>query len=636
MNTHLEPLYVLHQSYSNSLDDDESIVYKPIPTINISLRRHQYAVIDRMNEYENKLINGYKINNSTLYSRYGILGDSVGVGKTFMVLGHIASIKNSRKNFEFSTFNRCSTQSLYSLEKREVQDLSNAGCLVIVPHTLFRQWSDEIKNKTSLNVALMKTKKNIQSDKFVNDIINSDLVLVSNTLYKDLYLRTEELKIKWNRVYIDEADTIELVSTYIRKEPTTNFVWLITASFSHLLFPASYSVYIGNTFYEHFKTIENVNPEMEDFMKKNFRHTTMSYYFHSYVRSFRFLSEILNGHHNLRGHCVIRCSKEFIDKSIVLPSLITKVILCKQSLSHELIYDVINNNIRQLLNAGDIISCLEQLGVKTENNNSLIDAVNESKQKELDRLIKTYEFKQSLEYSSPQIKEQALKNLEEKIRHLKEQITNFRERIENYKNDICPICYDEPSDPLITSCCSRIFCALCVLQSLSRNLSCPLCRANIRPSSLKKITSENIVIQNKKEDGVNEPKKKVETLFNIIENVKDGKYLIFSRYDNSFIEILQGMQSRNLVAKELKGSKDMIASTLKNFKDGTVNCLFLNTIQMGAGLNITDATHVILLHAMTHEEEKQILGRAYRVGRTKELQFIKLYYPNEMNNTTEN
>jgi SNF2 family DNA or RNA helicase len=325
---------------------------------------------------------------------------------------------------------------------------------------------------------------------------------------------------------------------------------------------------------------------------------------------------------------VIRCSKDFINKSIILPPLITKILLCKQSISHELVYDVINNNIRQLLNAGDVISCLEHLGVKTENNNSLIDAVNESKQKELERLIKTYEFKQGLEYSSPQIKEQSLKNLEEKINHLKEQIKNFKERVENYKDDICPICYDEPCDAVITNCCSRIFCAICILQSLSRNPTCPLCRTNIRPSSLKKITTENVVVSNKKDE--NEPKKKIDTLFDVIENNPNGKFLLFSRYDNSFIDILNGFKSRNLVAKELKGSKDMIASSLKNFKEGNINCLFLNTIQMGAGLNITEATHVILLHAMTHEEEKQILGRAYRVGRDKELNFIKLLYRNEI------
>jgi hypothetical protein len=39
---------------------------------------------------------------------------------------------------------------------------------------------------------------------------------------------------------------------------------------------------------------------------------------------------------------------------------------------------------------------------------------------------------------------------------------------------------------------------------------------------------------------------------------------------------------------------------------------------------------VILLHAMTHEEEKQILGRAYRMGRTAPLDFIRLLHPDEM------
>jgi len=39
---------------------------------------------------------------------------------------------------------------------------------------------------------------------------------------------------------------------------------------------------------------------------------------------------------------------------------------------------------------------------------------------------------------------------------------------------------------------------------------------------------------------------------------------------------------------------------------------------------------VILLHAMTLEEEKQILGRAYRLGRTETLQYIRLLHPDEV------
>jgi SNF2 family DNA or RNA helicase len=152
------------------------------------------------------------------------------------------------------------------------------------------------------------------------------------------------------------------------------------------------------------------------------------------------------------------------------------------------------------------------------------------------------------------------------------------------------------------------------------------------PASLKKITTENVVVSNSVAvDDINQPKKKIDTFFEILGKNPTGKFLVFSRFDNSFIEVLDGCKERNLVAKELKGSKDTIASTLKNFREGSVNVLLMNTIQMGAGLNITEASHVILLHSMTHEEEKQILGRAYRVGRDKELHFIKLLYPDETN-----
>lgn len=623
---------ILHQAFSNSLEDDPTKQYAQNGSLKISLRRHQHSVIERMCEYEKEVLNGKTINNSKLYSKYGILGDSVGVGKTFMILGHIGLIKSQRNVIDFPHFNTFSNKHMYSLEHNVIQDISNVGCLIVVPHTLFRQWSDEITKKTNLKAAFMKTRKNVWDDKFNANVQKADLVLVSNTLFKELYIRSTELNLFWNRIYIDEADTIELTSTILKNPMPTNFVWFITASFSHLLFPNHHNLYITNSTYNNFKIKNSITSEMESFLQSTKRSTNginNIFILSFYTRFSRYLNEVLNGNHPLRGHTVIRCSKTFISQSISLPSLFTHTIMCKPSLSHTIVYDIISPSVRQLLNAGDIKSALEELGVKTENNQSLIDAVSENKLKELERLEKTFEFKQSLEYSSPQIKEQSLKHLQDKINHIKEQMKSMKERIENYKSDVCPICYDEPNDAVLTSCCTRIFCAICILQSIARNPTCPMCRSNMNPSSLKKLTTENIVVENSVEEA-NQPRKKIDTLFDILEKNPKGKFLVFSRYDNSFIEILDGCKERKLVAKELKGSKDMIASMLNNFKEGNINILLMNTIQMGAGLNITEASHVILLHSMTHEEEKQILGRAYRVGRTEELQFIKLLYPDEI------
>ena len=627
-------LNVLHQAYSNSLEDDASKQYVAIDSLKINLRRHQNAVIERMCEYEKECINGKTIENSKLYSKYGILGDSVGVGKTFMVLGHIGLVKAQRNVIDFPHFNGYSNKHMYSLEHNVVNDISNVGCLVIVPHTLFRQWSDEISSKTSLKALLLKTKRNVWDDKFLSEVKKADLVLVSNTLLKELYIRSFELNLFWNRIYIDEADTIELSSTILKNPLPTNFTWFITASFSHLLFPSHYNLYISPNSYNTFKEKHTVSSEMNSFLESTKRnHGYNSIYILSlYTRSSRYLNEVLNGSHPLRGHSIIRCTRDFINQSISLPQLYTYTIMCKPSLSHRIVYDIISPAVRQLLNAGDIKSALEELGVKTENNQSLIEAVNENKMKELERLEKTYEFKQGLEYSSPQIKEQSLKHLQDKIDHVKEQMKSMKERIENYKSDVCPICYDEPNDPVLTPCCTHVFCGMCMLQSISRNPTCPMCRANVNPSSLKKLSTENVVVSNNTKDvDPNQPKKKIDAFFEILEKNPNGKFLVFSRYDNSFLEVYTGCINRGLIAKELKGSKDMIASMLKNFRDGSINILLMNTIQMGAGLNITEATHVILLHSMTHEEEKQILGRAYRVGRTNELHFTKLLYPDEVN-----
>ena len=80
----------------------------------------------------------------------------------------------------------------------------------------------------------------------------------------------------------------------------------------------------------------------------------------------------------------------------------------------------------------------------------------------------------------------------------------------------------------------------------------------------------------------------------------------------------------------MKGNKDVIQNTLTQFEKGSLRCLLLNSLQMGAGLTITSATHVILLHAMNLDEEKQILGRAYRLGRKDPLHFYKLVHSDEM------
>lgn len=154
-----------------------------------------------------------------------------------------------------------------------------------------------------------------------------------------------------------------------------------------------------------------------------------------------------------------------------------------------------------------------------------------------------------------------------------------------------------------------------------------MCRERIPLNTLKKVVD---TAPAKTEIVEEQLEKKADALIRLIRENKDGRFLIFSRYDNPFTMIEASVVDElGLTVKQLKGNKDVISSTLAAFDRGAIRCLLLNAGYAGAGLNITSATHVILLHAMTPEEEKQILGRAYRMGRTGPLHFIKLVHADE-------
>jgi SNF2 family DNA or RNA helicase len=54
---------------------------------------------------------------------------------------------------------------------------------------------------------------------------------------------------------------------------------------------------------------------------------------------------------------------------------------------------------------------------------------------------------------------------------------------------------------------------------------------------------------------------------------------------------------------------------LNSFKTGETEVIFLNSRYCCAGINLQDATDIILYHEMNFNAETQIIGRANRIGR---------------------
>lgn len=622
---------VLNEAYKGSLSSDATQCDQPTE-IRIPLRSHQKAILYSMAQRESKVSVGMDLCGAKLFSRFSFLGDGVGVGKSLMVLGHIARLKTLPVLPPIPHLDLNSSSQLYSLrDNLFARDLSDSACLIVVPHTLYRQWQTYIKEQTSLTFLGVQTKSVLQSDTLIRKLKEVDVVLVSNTLYGNLQDLADTNRLIWKRVFFDEADTIHIPST--RPRATTRFTWLISASWANLLFP-NVTQYITNVYLNTVPT----NPLLDDALKhqlnilKTQSPTHGPYVYMRYlVVSSTFFRDFVGTNNSLRGNLVMRCRDEFVRESITLPPINIRNILCRPSILQQVVANAIPADVRNLLHAGDIKGALDSLGVKPEEPMSLIAAVTENRIKELNRLRLTFTFKSALEYATPQAKEAALKSLKDRISSLEEQIKGLKERIENYKTEICPICFDEPQTATLTQCCNRIFCGSCILTSLTRATTCPLCRTQISASGLRAVAAgplPTVTATTKAE----EPQllKKTEQLIQLLKTSPKGKFLIFSRFDNPFIQLSQEIEAMNLTVKLVRGNKDVIAQTLKTFQKGDTNVLLLNSLQAGAGLNITAATHVILLHAMTHEEEKQILGRAYRLGRTEPLEVIRLLHPDEM------
>lgn len=627
---------VLNDAFRFSLGSSSPQANQPAE-LNVSLRPHQKSILHEMELRERHLSKGMDLSGSRLFSRFSFLGDGVGVGKSLMILGHIARLKTLPRIENIPTLDLHSSSQMYSLHDSHYGcDLSEAGCLIIVPHTLYRQWQTYIKEQTTLSFLGLQTKK-ILREKTLQDLTqllkSTDVILVSNTLYGMLQDVADQAKLLWKRVFLDEADTLHIPST--RTKFNTRFTWLVSASWPNLLFPNA-SHYISQP---NLDTFMNANSSYDEdtkqFLRSSFQASNSSTYVYARysVLSTNFLRDFLQSANSLRGRLVLRCRDSYVKESITLPPIHIRNILCKASILQRVVANAIPAEVRNLLHAGDVQGALHQLGVNSEDSISLVKAVTENRNKELDRLQKTYDFKASLEYATPVAKENALKSLRDKIKSLEEQIKQLKERIENYKDEICPICFDESQTPTLTPCCSRLFCAACILTSLTRQPTCPLCRATIAASGLRGLATHPIT----KNEIVNpnappEPLKKTDQLIELIKATPNGKFLVFSRYDNPFLQISQEIEAMRVAVKQVRGNKDVIATTLKGFQKGDTKVLLLNSIEAGAGLNITAASHIILLHAMTHEEEKQILGRAYRLGRSEPLEVIRLLHSDELHN----
>lgn len=172
----------------------------------------------------------------------------------------------------------------------------------------------------------------------------------------------------------------------------------------------------------------------------------------------------------------------------------------------------------------------------------------------------------------------------------------------------CSICYELLSDPVIEPACDNAFCGKCLLTALSYNKDCPICRSKIDTTKL-------IYIGEASNDKLKKPKTKNQYLTEIILSSPNGKFIVFSSWDETFDQIRCLFDTEQITYTEIKGTAETRTKNITNFKEGRIQVIFLNSGNNGSGINLQEATDIILYHTMSKDTMTQIMGRANRIGR---------------------
>lgn len=534
------------------------------PNMKIKLFNHQLSAIYMMEKREK--IQNIQISNldnfkQDINSKMSIFADIVGYGKTISIIGLI--VRNKM---------RWNIEEQYKLNITNTQDIGQRGILressaIIQTYTRINTTLIVVNNslidqwfnelqKCELKVRVIKNTEKAST----TDVTQFDIILVSSTMYNTLVKHWEY--VAWKRFIFDEPQSTKIPSM---KTICAGYYWLISAT------PLSlFSRY--NSSHNHFiYSIFNSRLEYDTF-----------------------------------NAMIIKNDDNYVKQSYKLPEIITLTHECYQPV-YNMVNGYVDNITLSLISAGDISGAIQRLGGNETSN--IVDLIKKKKNDRID-ILKLY--------ISQGGSERNIEKWNNEIEKLDKDISELKEKFDEKLNSQCPICLDKLDKPILVPCCQNMFCGKCFFDWRKSHSNCPLCREVIFDQNLIHISNNNEI--NRENKPVTRMPTKPEMVLDIVKNKKKGKFIIFSQYDISFDKVTKILRDTNIKFAELKGHSSTITKTIKEFKNGNIQMLYLNSNYNGAGINLQETTDIIFYHTHTNNDvTKQIIGRANRIGRSTDL-----------------
>lgn len=529
-------------------------------SMTVSLFPHQLSSIHMMEQREStKRIDRHTF---TIDTNVGIFADISGYGKTLSMIGLILRDKMAW-NLDEDYVNR-TISSVYGhgsiIKKTLIRFKRIRSNLVVTSTSILKQWGSEIET-TPLKYIVLTNRKRV--DAF--DPCEYDIVLTSPSMYN--YVLDRFPSYAWKRFIFDEPTQTKIPAM---RQVMTGFSWFISATPNQLLFQQSRS---------------NQN----------------------------YLSSLFSNcmDYSLFRHIIIKNDDNFVRESFSLPAIHHVYHDCFQPV-YQVVRNLISENITEMIAAGNIERAIRSLGGTS--NDSIIELI------ECEKMDMIRETDIKLQRAERMLDEKRIVKWKTRREELLEQVTELRNRFDDMiVRDNCHICLEMKEKPVMLTCCQNVFCGSCVLKWLTNSSSCPMCRRIITTNMIHYISPPNVQSSSSSSSSKSccsaRKQTKPEKIIDIIHGTRDGKFIIFSSYDDTMNMIRASLQEGGIHFTEIAGTMNTRHRRIEDFKYGHSNVLFMNSMSNGAGINLQEATDIILYHKMPEDLETQIIGRAYRIGR---------------------
>jgi hypothetical protein len=208
----------------------------------------------------------------------------------------------------------------------------------------------------------------------------------------------------------------------------------------------------------------------------------------------------------------------------------------------------------------------------------------------------------------------------------------------------CTICFDQMQFASIIPC-GHMFCDACIKQALKARQACPMCREKVNADQvtlLKKVEQKEEPKEEKEvakdlKKLIEEHGTKMANLITYLRNLwanketKSSQVIVFSQWDSMLRRIGETLEENGIENVFVRGNVHVRNAAITKFKNSKkVKVIMLSLENAASGINLTEATHVILIDpvagtkAQAQAIEGQAIGRAHRQGQDHQVTVVRL------------